>query len=116
MTTKILLVAMASTVTLGAVTLAHAAVLPSGYEERSMTVRVDDVNLETNAGAQRMLARIAYAANYVCGDANGTVDLARLSQKKACVTATVEHALGELNNAHVSQLHVHAAGTALASR
>jgi len=116
MTSKFLLSALAATSALTLYAPARAEVLPFGYEQRSMTVRVDDVNLDTAAGAHRILARISYAANYVCGDAYGTVDLSRKSQRNACITATVDHALGELNNTHVSQLHVRAAGTALASR
>ena len=116
MMSKFLLSALAATSALTLCAPVHAQVLPYGYEQRTMTVRVDDVNLESAAGAHRMLARISYAANYVCGDASGIVDLTRRSKRNACVRATVDHALGELNNAHVSQLHVRAAGTALASR
>jgi len=116
MTSKFLLSALASACAITVCAPVHAQVLPYGYEQRTMTVRVDDVNLESAAGAHRMLARISYAANYVCGDASGIVDLTRRSKRNACVRATVDHALGELNNAHVSQLHVRAAGTALASR
>jgi UrcA family protein len=106
MTTKILLVALASAITLGAASHSLAAgVLPSGYEERTMTLRVDDVNLESQAGAAKMLARIDFAADYVCGGAASRVDLGQRAQHRACVSATVDHTLTQLNSERVSDLH-----------
>lgn len=118
MTSKFLLSALAAAcaATLYTPAQAQQQVLPFGYEQRSMTVRVDDVNLDSAAGADRMMARISYAANYVCGETSGIVDLARRSERRACVDATVDHAMSQLNSAKVSRLDVRAAGAKLANR
>lgn len=105
MTTNTLLVAVAAAITLGAASHASAGVLPAGYEERTVTLRVDDVNLDSDTGAAKMLARISSAANYVCGEAGDNVDLSHRVQHRACVSATVDHALTELNSIKVSSLY-----------
>lgn len=112
MTTKFVLVALASAITLGAVSHSYAGeVLPSGYEQRSMVVRLDDLNLDSGAGAERMKARVSYAARYVCGVDGGVTDIERRVQRRACVDSTIQHSLAQVDAIHPPSLRVANAAT-----
>jgi UrcA family protein len=102
MMSKFLLFALATTAALTLAAAAQAEVLPFGYEQNSVTIRVDDLNLANDAGAGQALDRIAFAADHVCGKTGITVDLHQRVLHRACVSATVEHTLTELGNANVS--------------
>jgi len=102
MSSKFFLSALATAAALTFAAAAQAQVLPFGYEQNSMTVRVDDLNLANDAGAGKALARIAFAADHVCGHTGLTVDLRQRVLHRACVSATVEHSVTELGNSKVS--------------
>ena len=115
MTPKFFLSALATTAALTFTAAAQAEVLPFGYDQNSMVVRIDDLNLANDAGATKALARIAFAANHVCGQTGSVVDLRQRVQHRRCVSATVEHTLGELGNTNVSGRYAHAARITVAA-
>jgi UrcA family protein len=85
---------------------AAAATLPAGFETLSTTVQVGDLNLNNDAGARKALARIAFAAHSVCGEAGNNVDLRHRAQYRACISQTVEHTLTQLDSSRVSEIYV----------
>jgi UrcA family protein len=93
----------------------RAEVLPSGYEQKSAVVRIGDLNLNSDAGAAKALARIASAAGHVCGDIGNNVDLNHRRWYRACVGATVDHSVAELDSSKVNGLYVNSGTIILAS-
>lgn len=115
MISKTLLAVLSTTAALSLGASARAGVLPAGYEQNSVTVAVSDLNLDNEAGAHKMLARIAYAANRVCGEAGNAVDLRHRVLHRTCVRTTVEHSLAKLDSPRVSEVYTRPPQMTLAS-
>ena len=62
----------------------------------TQTVNFQDLDLNSHAGVQALYRRIQFAADLVCGNADGR-DLARLQVKKACVERAVSDAVATVN-------------------
>ncbi|HEY0436683.1 MAG TPA: UrcA family protein [Phenylobacterium sp.] len=114
MIAKTLFAALAATTAMAA-GAAQAEVLPSGYEQNSATVRIGDLNLNSDAGAQKALSRIASAAGRVCGDAGNNMDLGHRRQYRACVGATVQHTVAELDSSRVNGVYANTGSITLAA-
>jgi UrcA family protein len=97
-------IAILCTIAALGLTTAHAA---PRADEVSVNVRVDDLRLDTQAGATAALQRIEGAAREICGGENDARDLGRWQLQRACITSTVDRAVAQ---AHVPEL------TALRSR
>src|ERR1700730_12142185 len=70
----------------------------------SVTVRFDDLNLDSPAGADTLYRRISSAARAVCRDEN-TRDLTMLAAFEHCRAAAVAQAVRAVNNPHLALLH-----------
>ncbi|WP_066527312.1 UrcA family protein [Erythrobacter sp. CCH5-A1] len=90
--------------------LALAAATPALAEPVSVVVPYGDLDLTKEAGRKALDARLARAANKVCGPVN-VRDLARLSARRACIAEArasaepqVELALNAANARRVAVL------------
>jgi UrcA family protein len=100
------MLALASALALGFAAAAPAAAEPYvTYEGASERVRYDDLNLNNNAGATAMLARIERAAGVVCGHSEGIVSLTWSYYVDRCVNAEMAEAVADLGNARVTSLY-----------
>lgn len=70
----------------------------------SVTVRFDDLNLETTAGVNALYRRISNAARDVCPDAYSR-DLLTVTASERCQAAAVSRAVQQLNNPKLALLH-----------
>lgn len=90
--------------------LALAAATPALAQQASIEVPYGDLDLTKDAGRKALDARIARAANRLCGTV-GARDLVQIAAKKACVTEArasaapqVELALNAANARRVAVL------------
>jgi UrcA family protein len=89
-----------------AAALACALAAPAfAGEARSIPVQRADLNLQSEAGAEVMLARLERAAERVCGVANGRIDLATHNLGRACVEETIANAVDSLDAPLVTALY-----------
>lgn len=65
--------------------------------EPSVTVRYDDLNLQSHTGASVMLSRIHAASHRVCGTAPLLADLAGSDAYRRCLRETSDRAIARLN-------------------
>jgi UrcA family protein len=72
-------------------------------EDGTMRVRVGDLNVRTDAGAQAALGRIRFAAENFCG-ARNPYDLSASAQQRACFERMTGKAVDALNAPKVSAL------------
>jgi UrcA family protein len=71
---------------------------------RSVTVRYADLNLASDAGAQKLLSRLSAAARQVCDD-HGTRELARVVRADACFRETLSSAVIALHDERLSSMY-----------
>jgi UrcA family protein len=71
---------------------------------RSVTVRYADLNLASDAGAQKLLSRLSAAAHQVCDD-HGTRELARVVRADACFRETLGSAVLAMHDERLSSLY-----------
>lgn len=64
---------------------------------RSVVVKYGDLNLDSQAGARVMLARIRSAASRACGEAVDIAMLDRFALYSHCRTASIDQAVRALN-------------------
>jgi UrcA family protein len=76
---------------------ATSALAASPDGQVSVRLSLDDLNMNSEAGAQEALARIGRAARAICGDSDTRVSLGRQMQLRSCVTSTVERAVAGSN-------------------
>jgi UrcA family protein len=86
-----------------AVTTASFATAPSD-EAPSVTVRYDDLNLATTAGANTLYHRISNAARSVCRD-EYTRDLSVIAAMERCRANAIAQAVHEVNNPQLALVH-----------
>jgi UrcA family protein len=87
---------------LAATTTSFAA--PYSDAPPSVTVRYDDLNLATSAGADALYRRISIAARAVCGDEYSR-DLAVVAANQRCRADAVAKAVREVNNPQLALVH-----------
>jgi UrcA family protein len=88
--------------TLALTTVSFAA--PPSDEAPSVTVRYDDLNLATAAGANTLYHRISSAARAVCRD-EYTRDLGILAAIERCRANAIAKAVREVNNPQLALVH-----------
>jgi len=102
MTTKTLAVAVSALVILGFAGGAHAA---SNPDPHSTKVSLAGVDLGSEEGAKAVLQRIRNAARQVCSEDPNIRDLDLTHPYVDCLNATVDHAVGVLDNPRVTALN-----------
>ena len=106
MTMKNLAVAVSALAILGFAGGAHAAPDPSSNPDAHWTkVSLADVDLGSEDGAKVVLQRIRNAARRLCSEDPNVRDLDLTSPYVACLNATVDHAVGVLDNPRVTALN-----------
>lgn len=91
-------------ISVAALTLALAASSVASAEDASMSVRVGDLNVQSDAGARAALTRIRVAASSFCGGA-GSRDLGVIAEQRACVDRMSAKAVDSLNAPKVTALN-----------
>jgi UrcA family protein len=86
-----------------ALALALAASGVASAEDGTMSVRIGDLNVRSDAGAKAALARIHSAAASFCGGETAR-DLATIAQQRACVHRMTGKAVDTLGAPKVSAL------------
>jgi UrcA family protein len=114
MFSKTTLAAAAAISLFAGVSTASAATVPSS-DTVSVTISYDDLDLNTNAGARAMFARITHAARQICGDQPDPQQLDRMAAYGVCMSSTTSRALSKLGSARVSAVASREAFTTLAS-
>lgn len=71
----------------------------------SITVRSDDLDLNSERGAARMLRRIERAANIVCGASVAATYSGQRDEYRTCRAATIAASVHQLGADQVSALH-----------
>jgi UrcA family protein len=79
-----------------------APVLAAESSERHVTVKYEDLNLNTPEGAATLLARIRGAARQVCGQQSARLDLQHAWQ--VCYDNSVNAAVATVDNPQLSAL------------
>jgi UrcA family protein len=101
-----LAVAVSALAILGFAGGVHAAPNPSSNSDTHLTkVSLADVDLGSEAGAKVALQRIRNAARRVCSEDPNIRDVDLTSPYVTCLTATVDHAVGVLDNPRVTALN-----------
>ena len=95
-TTLSLALALGSTVPVG------VAVASPSLETYSRTVRLSDLNLSSERGAEVALRRIRSAAQYVCGDPMSTRHDWWSLHYRSCVRQASDNAIRDLGSATVT--------------
>jgi UrcA family protein len=94
---------LALALALGSPLAAGVAVASPSLETYSRTVRLSDLNLSSERGAEVALRRIRSAARYVCGDPMSTRHAQWTSLPyRACVQQASDNAIRDLGNATVT--------------
>jgi UrcA family protein len=102
MSTKSLAVAVSALAILGFAGGAQAA---SNPDEHATKVSLAGVDLGSEDGAKVVLQRIRNAARRVCSEDPNIRDLDLTYPYVACLNATVDHAVGVLDNPRVTALN-----------
>jgi UrcA family protein len=100
MFTKTTFAAVAALSLLAGASTASAAT-PSA-DTVSVTISYGDLDLNTNAGAHAMFARITHAAGEICGSQPDAQQLEKVLAYKGCMTTVTDRALTKLGSARVS--------------
>jgi len=103
MLTKTTLIALAALGLAGAAHAAPPVEAPDGTV--SVAVSYADLDINREAGAQIVLNRINNAATEVCGRESQKTTLDRSALQRTCQRATVDGAVGRLNNPVVAALN-----------
>ena len=88
----------------GAAASGRVVALPYGEVLAKKKVTYGDLNLETEAGARVLYARLRYAAQDVCSLYQSD-DLARKVVWRTCVENSLSDAVGRINKPQVTALH-----------
>jgi len=102
MTLNNLAIAVSALAILGFAGSVHAASNPDTHLTK---VSLAGVDLGSEAGAKVALQRIRNAARRVCSEDPDTRDLDLTSPYVTCLNATVDHAVGVLDNPRVTALN-----------
>jgi UrcA family protein len=97
-----------------ALALAFAASGAASAQDGTMRVRVGDLNVQSDAGAQAAFSRIRAASAKFCGG-EGSLDLAIKAAQRTCVDSMSSKAVDSLNAPKVSALSGRRPGIVLAS-
>jgi len=97
---KVFALAVGVTLGLGAAQAGQAA---TGHEQTS--VQFGDLDLHSQAGAERVIARLQAGADKVCGERPGLRDVARSGEYRQCVRHAMGDAVAQLNSPLVSALY-----------
>jgi UrcA family protein len=87
----------------GGVALADAAVAVGHDGRRTVTVRVDDLDQWSDAGARAVYGRLRVAARQVCGTPEG--DLRRRAAVRDCHARAMSDAVSSANLPKLTALH-----------
>jgi UrcA family protein len=98
-----------------ALALAFAASGAANAQDETMKVRIGDLNVQSDAGAQAAFARIRVASARFCGG-EGSLDLAVKAAQRACVDTMSSKAVDSLNAPKVTALSGRQSGIVLAHR
>ena len=82
--------------------LAGGTAVASSPQTYSRTVRVGDLNLSTEQGADTALRRIRRAAQYVCGDGSNAHVLWTAASYRSCVRQAQDKAIADLRSPMVT--------------
>jgi UrcA family protein len=104
MFSRILTAGLTAAAALNLCSSALAAPRPAELETTSVTVRIGDLDLASDAGARAALTRIRAAAGIVCGDPGDLRDLNYRVRREACMTSAVERTLAELDSPPLTAL------------
>ena len=105
MTKNNLAVAVSALAILGFAGGAHAAPLSPTPEPHAVKVSLADVDLRSDDGAKVALQRIRNAARRVCSEDPSIRNLDLTHPYVDCLKATVDHAVGVLDNPRVTALN-----------
>lgn len=83
-------------------------------QSRSVTVRIEAFDLSKEQGAQAVYARLRSAARQVCRELESR-ELSLSSEHRECLKETLDDAIAQVDNAHLSALHRTEAGVRIAS-
>jgi len=75
----------------------------SGQEQ--LSIRYEDLNLNSPSGAERMFARLQAGASKVCGERPDLRDLSQRGQYRSCLTQAMDGAVTQLGSPLVSALY-----------
>ena len=75
------------------------------HEKRVISVRYDDLNLETDQGVRRLYGRLRIAANDVCGVQPGLVLLELRVIELRCVRGAIADAVAKVNRPQLTAFH-----------
>jgi UrcA family protein len=98
-----------------ALALALAGASVASAEDGTMSVRVGDLNVQSDAGAKAALSRIQVAARSFCGG-DGSRDLGVIAEQRACVWRMTGKAVDSLGAPKVTALNGRSSTIVLASR
>jgi UrcA family protein len=77
---------------------------PASLDPPPITVRYEDLNLDTPAGARALYARISTAATKVCGPAFASWYPQKRAKAKECYQTTVDNAILQVNRPRLTAL------------
>ncbi len=98
----------ASAIVLGMGFIASAAAAPhSLYEEVTIKVKYEDLNINKEAGARVLYKRLRDATAEVCDKSSFSRDrsLSRLGDAKDCFEKTLDKAVLQVNNPVLTKIH-----------
>lgn len=78
---------------------------PRAEELPRVTVKYGDLDLSTAEGTERLLRRIKGGARQVCGDPDGTRDLARWLSVRRCYSQAVARAVEDVQAARLTEAY-----------
>jgi len=108
---------IAAAALIAAISTTSAFAAPADPDTMSVKVRLADLDLRSQVGADAALARIGTAARAICGEAPAPVDLAGKAPYKACIAAATDNGVAALGAPEVTALNQARHGlTAVASR
>jgi UrcA family protein len=73
--------------------------------KHTITVRYDDLNLETDQGVKRLYGRLRNAAHEVCGVQAGLVALELRTIEMNCVRGAIANAVKKVNRPQLTAFH-----------
>jgi UrcA family protein len=77
---------------------------PHSNDPPTVTIRYDDLNLSTSAGANALYHRISVAARQVCPDVYSR-DLGSVAAGERCQATAIAKAVHELNNPQLALIY-----------
>src|SRR5262245_31237399 len=74
-------------------------------DQRSVTVRFADLDLDTPAGASALYGRLSHAAREVCGDPVSVIDLTQLRDIQSCRQEAIVNAVTSVDRPMLTALY-----------